>query len=128
MDQHTPWSHHVKLDAHPVSASRARCFVRHQLSEHDLVHLSDDVELVVSELATNAMVHARTDFTVLLHGFVEPTLLLEVEDGSDVTPARIDAHILDIHGRGLAILDLLCRDWGIDALPNGKSVWAEFSL
>ncbi len=122
------WSHSISLDAHPISASHARIFVRQHLGEHRLAHLTDDLELVVSELATNAVLHAQTAYTVLLHGF-EQTLLLEVEDGSPGWPTHADAHPLDTGGRGLTIVGLLCRDWGMDLLANGgKLVWAEFNL
>ena len=129
MSDRNSWSHDVNLDGEPVSASQARAFVRFHLVQHHLANLSEDAELVVSELATNAMRHAQTAFTVSLHAF-EQTLLLEVEDGSSVWPARVAAaHVFDTHGRGLTILDLLCRDWGMERLPSGgKSVWAEFSL
>ena len=123
------WSCEVGLAAEPVSASRSREFVRHHLLEHGLAFLSDDVELVVSELATNAVRHARTPFTVSLHAF-ETTLLLEVEDGSWTRPCQtVLAEALDMHGRGLAIVSVLSREWGVDPHAGGvKSVWAEFSL
>jgi anti-sigma regulatory factor (Ser/Thr protein kinase) len=124
----TLWSCDIKLTAQPISASRSRDFVRHHLIEHGLAHLSDDVELVVSELATNAMLHARTSFTVSLHAF-EKTLLLEVEDGSRTGPFQAIAQVLDTGGRGIAIVSLLSRDWGVDAhADGGKSVWVEFGL
>lgn len=121
------WSHDIELEAQPISASRSRDFVRHHLVEHALSHLSDDIELVVSELSTNAMVHAATSFEVSLHAF-EQTLLLTVADGSRIGPSLDAAHVLDTSGRGLAIVNLLSRDWGVDTHTNGKSVWAEFSL
>ena len=129
MRDRTVWSHDIHLDDQPLSASQARAFVRQQLVGHGLAYLTDEVELVVSELATNAMRHARTAFTVSLHAF-EDTLLLEVEDGSQTWPARAaTTHILDTHGRGPTIVALVCRDWGMDALlDGGKSVWGEFSL
>lgn len=123
------WSHDITLDDRLVSASRARAFVRGHLREHHLVHLTDDVELVVTEFATNVVLHAHTAFTVSLHAD-ERTLVLAVEDGSPDWPARTAAApALDTNGRGLAIVDLLCRTWGTDALASGgKSVWAEFGL
>ena len=123
------WSHGIKLAADPVSAARSREFVRQHLAGHGLSYLSADVELVVSELATNAMVHAATSFTVSLHAF-EETLLLEVEDGSSKGPSLVAAQVLDTSGRGVAIVDLLSSDWGVDthAEGGGKSVWAEFGL
>jgi anti-sigma regulatory factor (Ser/Thr protein kinase) len=128
MNDGTVWSRDIDLDDQPASASQARAFVRRHLVEHGLAYLSEDVELVVSELATNAMVHAQTAFRVSLYAF-EETLLLEVEDGSQSGPVQGHADTLDPHGRGLTIVDLVCRDWGMDALPDGgKSVWAEFTL
>jgi anti-sigma regulatory factor (Ser/Thr protein kinase) len=122
------WSHDIELQAQPVSASRSRDFVRRHLREHALSHLSDDLELVVSELCTNAMVHAATSFKVSLYAFAQ-TLLLEVQDGSRDGPSLVAAEGLDTNGRGLAIVNLLSHDWGVDAhTDGGKSVWAEFSL
>jgi anti-sigma regulatory factor (Ser/Thr protein kinase) len=109
MSDRTLWSHDINLDDQSVSPSRARAFVRRHLVEHGLAYLSDGVGLVVSELTTNAMVHAQTAFTVSLHVF-EDTLLLEVEDDSRAWPARVAvADVLDTHGRGLTIVDLLPR-------------------
>lgn len=128
MDTCASWSHDITLGDELVGASQARAFVRGRLAQHDLARLTDDVELVVTELATNATVHAHTVFTVSLHAF-DGTLLLAVEDGSRDWPTRTFAAAdLDTHGRGLAIVDLLSRDWGMDPLFAGKSVWAEFSL
>lgn len=60
------WSHRTDLPAEPVSTSKARDFVCAHLAEHDLRHLVDDIRLVASELATNAMAHAQTPFSVTL--------------------------------------------------------------
>jgi anti-sigma regulatory factor (Ser/Thr protein kinase) len=120
------WSHDIKLLAELRSPSRARYFVRSRLAAHDLPLHMDDVELVVSELATNAVLHARTPFTVALHG-CERTVLLEVEDGSPLGPLPVDAQVIDVSGRGMAIVDLLSHGWGVDQRTTaGKSVWAEF--
>jgi anti-sigma regulatory factor (Ser/Thr protein kinase) len=129
MGTRTLWSCEVELAAELVSASRSRGFVRRHLSLHGLALLSDHVELVVSELATNAVLHAETPFTVSLHAF-EDTLLLEVEDGAWTGPCQaVFAEPDAVSGRGLSIVTLLSRDWGVDAHPGGgKSVWVEFGL
>ena len=88
----------------------------------------DDVRVVVSELATNAMLHAQTPFTVSLRAF-DATLRLEVVDGSNVVPSMVVAGSLDTYGRGVTMVQALSRDWGV--LPrtsDGKSVWAEFDI
>jgi anti-sigma regulatory factor (Ser/Thr protein kinase) len=123
-----PWYDDLELAVQPVSASLARDFVRHHLGAQGLVPLIDDVTLVVSELATNAMVHAQTPFTVSLQAF-EQTLLLTVQDGCRTGPVPVVARVLDTNGRGLTIVAMLSRAWGADEHPDGgKSVWAEFDL
>lgn len=91
--------------------------------------LVDDVELVTSELATNALVHARTHFAVSLAACSE-SVLLQVEDGSKAAPIRVVAAApLDTSGRGITIVDLLSRDWGVTTRPDGcTSVWAAFDV
>jgi anti-sigma regulatory factor (Ser/Thr protein kinase) len=127
MDQTTPWSHEVVLPAEVGSASRARAFVTHHLVEHRLLYLVDEVRLVASELATNAVVHARTRFTVILEGR-EHSVLLTVCDGSPIEPAALDIRPeMSMTGRGLHIVNLVSKTWGVTALDGtNKSVWAQF--
>jgi anti-sigma regulatory factor (Ser/Thr protein kinase) len=121
------WFHETELAAYPTSAGRARAFVSEHLLDHDLVELVDDVRLVTSELATNAMTHARTPFTVTLQGH-DQSVLLTVRDGSAVLPIERAAQGEHADaGRGLWIVDVLSREWGVVS-GNGaaKSVWARF--
>ena len=81
---------------------------------------------MTSELATNAMLHARTPFTVSLEQLVR-IVLLTVEDGSPSTPEPVGARDMDTHGRGLFLVDHTSHDWGVRKGPEGtKSVWASF--
>lgn len=122
------WSHQTDLAAHASSASQARAFVSLHLLAHDLAVMVDDIQLVVSELATNAMMHAQTPFTVSLWA-VDGTVRLEVLDGSNVGPALMVPNSLDPSGRGVAIVDAVSRDWGtVSRASGGKSVWAEFEI
>ncbi len=129
MSVYRPWSHRTDLAAEASSASRARVFVSLHLLDHEMAHLVDDIQLVVSELATNAIVHARTPFTVTLGAF-EGTVRLEVLDGSRAGPSLVVARSLHrSSGRGIALVHALSRDWGVTACPpGGKSVWAEFDI
>ena len=105
---------------------KAREFVCQHLVQHDLLYLVEDVRLVVSELATNAMLHARTPFAVSLERFVR-VVLLTVRDSSASGPERVAADVLDTHGRGLVIVDHVSHDWGVAMGSRGsKSVWASF--
>ena len=82
---------------------------------------------VVSELATNAVIHARTDFTVTLHA-ISRSLRLTVEDRSGrVLRPRAYAKT-STTGRGLRLVESLAADWGVDRARNGKCVWAELAL
>ena len=122
------WSRETELAAAASSASHARAFVSGHLSAHELAHLVEDIALVVSELATNAMVHARTPFIVVVGAF-ENTVFVEVLDGSHTGPTLVVASALETNGRGLMIVRALSRDWGVTArAAGGKSVWAEFDI
>jgi anti-sigma regulatory factor (Ser/Thr protein kinase) len=124
----TVWSHQAQHPAENESVPSARHFVRNLLIEHRCLNLVEDVLLVVSELATNAIRHANTPFTVTLQR-VEESVLLTVSDGSSVPPTQLATDLLDIGGRGLSIVDLLSDDWGVVRRPGeGKSVWASFTL
>lgn len=77
---------------------------------------------IVSELATNCALHARSDYTVAVStdGHV---VRLEVSDGSPIPPQRRQYDELATTGRGLNIVEALALDWGVDARPEGKTVW-----
>lgn len=117
----------VELTLPGVTASvpSARRFVRSTLASWDLQELVDAATLVVSELATNAVLHARSDFTVVIA--VEPggALRLEVADGSQAQPAPRRYSNGATTGRGLSIVDDLAVDWGVDTTPRGKRVWVQ---
>jgi anti-sigma regulatory factor (Ser/Thr protein kinase) len=130
MGQDPLWSHQTVLAADAGSAARARAFVVHHLVEHRLLYLVDDVRLVASELATNALVHAQTAFTVILEGR-ENSVLLTVRDGSPMAPGPSLGVPpgMDIAGRGLLIVNLMSQTWGVaDQDGTAKSVWASFEL
>jgi anti-sigma regulatory factor (Ser/Thr protein kinase) len=86
-------------------------------------HVADCVELVVSELATNAVRHAATPYEVAVRVF--PTVRVEVSDASPDRPAPARDQKSRPNGRGLLIVDKCAERWGVDALPHGKVVWAE---
>jgi hypothetical protein len=126
MIERTEWSHETVLEAEPISASMARDFVGSHLVAHDLVHLVDDVSLVVSELATNAVVHAHTRFMLTLsrrNGLVR----LALQDASTSLPVMAAPDVTGTGGRGLLLVKLLSCEWGTSADGHGlKSVWATF--
>jgi anti-sigma regulatory factor (Ser/Thr protein kinase) len=86
---------------------------------------SEVAELVVSELAANAVVHAGSGFTVALADDAG-TLRIEVQDDGRGAPAIPHAGIDATHGRGLLLVERLAGSWGCREEPGGgKTVWVE---
>lgn len=120
------WSYETVLAAEPHSAGLAREFVCLHLAAHHLSHLLEDVRLVVSELATNAVAHAQTPFAVTLSR-ADRSVRVAIRDGSPSAPVRSTPDVMDMSGRGLMIVELLSQAWGISTDRHGfKSVWASF--
>jgi anti-sigma regulatory factor (Ser/Thr protein kinase) len=120
------WSHQIVLAADPMSAAVARDFVAGHLLEHDLPEMVDDLRLVVSELATNAVAHARTPFRVTL-STINRSVRIEIQDASASVPVRATPDEMAPGGRGLVIVDRLSQEWGTRTDDRGqKSVWASF--
>lgn len=119
------WSHDTTLGATPISASGARKFVSRHLVDHRLTFLVEPVRLVVSELATNALVHAQTAFVVTLSR-EDATVRVTVTDTSPWILGRAPDHVLRADGRGLGIVKVLSREWGIITDVGSKTVWATF--
>lgn len=102
----------------------ARRFACDQLAEWDAEHLLDTVSLLVSELVTNALLHARTDCDIVLD-LGDRRLRVEVHDGSTVGPSvqRYDDDAAT--GRGMLLIEALAAAWGARAKGDGKLVWFE---
>jgi anti-sigma regulatory factor (Ser/Thr protein kinase) len=122
------WTHRDEFAAERASVRGARLFVRGRLREHGLAEIEDDAQLVVSELATNAVTHARTPFTVTVHRDGS-RVILTVQDGTPEYPPVVKVEAMGTHGRGLTIVDALSQAWGSQNGPGAtKSVWASFAL
>lgn len=107
-----------------VSAREARMFVDSCLDRWRADGLIDTAELVVSELVTNAVVHARTRCRLALR-YRDDTLRIEVTDYGGGSPEPQPPSTTREGGRGLLIVSALAKAWGIDPAPGGKVVWAE---
>ena len=114
------------LTPHPTSVGAARRFVRDVLKTRQV----DDsvvtvVELLTSEVVTNAIIHARSgpQLAVELH---ENRVRVAVRDLSPEIPVRRRGHVEDTTGRGVIIVEELATAWGVDRERNGtKRVWFE---
>ena len=112
------------------SVGVARRLLRHELStlRHADVDadLADAAGLLVSELVTNAIVHARTDVTLRVT-IRRGVLRIEVADGSPVVPTPRRTSALAGTGRGLQLVDRLANRWGVQKSRGGKTIWFELS-
>jgi DNA-binding NarL/FixJ family response regulator len=115
----------LSLGASLESPATARSFVRSTLADWDVDGVTDDVQLVVTELVANAVTHAGTGCDLRLS--VSPAALrVEVIDYGAGTPDPMPPSMTRNHGRGLHLIDALTLAWGVEPLPqSSKLVWAE---
>lgn len=108
-----------EFDAEPNSVREVRHFLE---GAAEGVARLDDIVIVASELASNVVRHARTEFSVRLTTDAD-LIRLEVSDGSSIVPA-----VEDLADRkfGLRIVEAAAHQWGIESKPTGKTVWVEF--
>lgn len=111
-------------DPDPRSPARARRMVRDTLTDRHLSHLAEDAIIVVSELAANAVRHARSGLAVTLAN-TPVGVRISVTDSSGQLPALHRAAPNAEAGRGLQLVDRLANRWGVTLRPAGKTVWAE---
>ncbi|NSC23651.1 SpoIIE family protein phosphatase [Streptomyces albus subsp. chlorinus] len=114
------------LDPRAQTARQARRLARRALVRWGLEELSDAVELLVSEIVTNAVRYAERPITLRLLR----TDVLRCEVGDDVPqlPRLRQARATDEGGRGLYLVNRLARRWGATRLSTGKVVWFELPV
>ncbi|HEX8769517.1 MAG TPA: ATP-binding protein [Acidimicrobiales bacterium] len=114
----------LSLPADPKSVSTARRFVREALDRSDAMAFEEGAVLLVSELVTNAVLHARTgpDVTLRLN---DDRLWIGVHDDNPVTPAPKRYGPNAATGRGLQLVEQVAASWGVDKDGSGKVVWFE---
>ncbi len=106
----------------------ARRWARSVLGRWSLANdeVLDDVALVVTELANNAVLHARSTFIVDVRSHVD-LVRISVRDASLSMPTVGAPGLTDRFGRGLGIVAALATSWGVDADADGKVVWAQLA-
>ncbi|WP_420823756.1 ATP-binding protein [Streptomyces torulosus] len=117
-----------ELAAHPGAVAQARRVTRTQLTGWALCEdTCDTAALVVSELVTNAIVHTAS-----------AQIVCELQDGDDLVriavrdegcapgePHPSPQRPEEEHGRGLLLIESLCRSWGAQPVGMGLLVWAD---
>jgi anti-sigma regulatory factor (Ser/Thr protein kinase) len=91
-----------------------------------------DTAIVATELAANAVLHARSAFTLTVSRTAEVTRIA-VRDNTPVAAAEPQASgkgmpFQVMTGHGLSVVAQLARRWAVDPLPDGKVVWAELRV
>ncbi|MFJ9552073.1 SpoIIE family protein phosphatase [Streptomyces erythrochromogenes] len=114
------------LAADPALVSRVRTAAVQRLSSWGLHESAFAMELLLSELVTNAVRYGSAPIKVrLVHG---RTLICEVHDASSTAPRMRHAAITDEGGRGLFLVAQLAQAWGTRYTTTGKVIWAECAL
>jgi anti-sigma regulatory factor (Ser/Thr protein kinase) len=115
-----------RFSPEPSSVADARRFVRSWLTDWNAADLEFAAAQALSELATNAVIHAKTDFVVVID-WNRDVLRLCVEDRSPKLPVARSYAPDAATGRGLALVSTLSRAWGVDERAGGKTVWCEIT-
>jgi anti-sigma regulatory factor (Ser/Thr protein kinase) len=119
--------------ADPRSPIQARSAVRHALETWNMPDLSDDAQLLASELVANAVEHAggkSIGFALRRQADVagHPGVICEVSDSSSALPQARGAAPAAERGRGLAIVEALASESGVRTSPVGKTAWFRLAL
>ncbi len=114
----------VTLPAAVSSVPTARHFIESILSGWGLSGLAWTATMIVSELASNAALHARGDHFTIRITTEYVGVRLEVTDSSMRTPQQRSYSSEATTGRGLRLVAGLSADWGVIPTDHGKTVWA----
>ncbi|WP_406434714.1 SpoIIE family protein phosphatase [Streptomyces sp. NBC_01589] len=121
----------MAIRRHDIQGVRSvRRFVRSYLLRRDLQRLADDMEVMASEIVTNALIHADSDVEVWLREYPD-RIHFEVRDTDAKPPVPTsitdsdEANAVAEHGRGLSIVEILSSAWGNSPHGRGKTVWLD---
>jgi len=121
----------VTLRPSASAPAESRQFAQEVCAEWSATRLAGLVELVASELVTNAVMHARTPIAVTLRLDGE-VLSVAVRDGDPRPMQRPSPGASgapgEEHGRGLLLLDAMADEWGTSPTADGKVVWATIGI
>jgi anti-sigma regulatory factor (Ser/Thr protein kinase) len=109
----------------PGSAAEVRSFLRGRLGPDD--PRTANAVWLASEIATNAILHARSSFrvTVELGGDV---MRVAISDDNPTLPVLSTSDSSATSGRGLSIIEAVADRWGVESTPDtGKTVWFELT-
>ena len=117
----------IRLEFGAQAPSEARRAVLDWAAGRGLGQVADDMVLVVSELVTNAVLHASPAVTLEVE-LGEHEVVLAVEDGTPARPRLLLANSAAEGGRGMLLVERLSHEHGVRPRPPGKTVWAALQL
>jgi anti-sigma regulatory factor (Ser/Thr protein kinase) len=116
----------VVLPVHPLAAGLARQATHDSLCDWGLEQLEEAATLLVSEMVSNAVRHARGGLVLGLGLEASDSWLrIEVVDADPVLPTPRTPDALDESGFGFVLIEALADKWGVRSTGDGKAVWAE---
>ncbi|MEV5656123.1 SpoIIE family protein phosphatase [Streptomyces sp. NPDC052291] len=116
--------------AEPERISAARRLLRELLHDWADPDQVDAAVLLLSEVATNVLVHTDGDAFMVARATGPPgkrCLRVDVADGSDELPHKRRPGEMASSGRGLVLMEMLAHKWGVDPRGAGKSIWFELN-
>jgi anti-sigma regulatory factor (Ser/Thr protein kinase) len=118
----------TRLPPTPSSVSAARHFANEAVTTlGGCADAAERAQLLVSELATNVVVHASTPMRVSVCR-PDDYLRVEVRDDEPRHPDDVGNDLLAPGGRGLLLVDAIARAWGVNGNDRGKTVWFELGV
>ncbi len=124
---YTAWVQRIDLPSHPASPRHARLFVREVLTAWGVPdELLENAELLITELVTNAVIHASSDVSVEIRQDGDVVRFGVLDHGPGQIRMRVPAPG-DVTGRGLYFLDQLAPDWTVSTERSGDKT-VQFSL
>ena len=132
----------VDYDPAPEHVREVRYWLQRLLHRWELPALIPDASLLITELVTNAIVHAQTPVHItaaVAEGVLEvgvadhdphaPRVRRSSDSGSPPTDGRVrDRGLLSEGGRGLPLIDEMADDWGVAILHEGKQIWFRLAV
>lgn len=118
----------LDFESGPAHVRMARSFVAGTLNEWKLGALVEDAQLVVSELASNAVLHSPSEVRVTLRSDGEFWVRIELRDDNPRLPVPVAFSHDATSGRGLSMVDALSTSWGVGRHGGGETVWAELAV
>jgi anti-sigma regulatory factor (Ser/Thr protein kinase) len=117
----------LDLPPEPTSATRARTVTRGYLQSSCPPEAIEVAALLVTELVTNAVLHARTPIIVVVESS-PGAVFLAVNDGSRADPIARNYGVDAATGRGIKLVRELSTRWGVERSDAGKRVWCEITF